>query len=89
MENSLSSVRPDIAREWSEKNLPLTPDDVSYGSHLKVWWKGECGHEWQATIHSRTGANRSGCPYCSGNRVLTGFNDLATRFPDIAEENKP
>ena len=86
MENSLSSVRPDIAKEWSEKNLPLTPDDVSYGSHMKVWWKGECGHEWEATIHSRTGANKSGCPYCSGNRVLTGFNDLATRFPEIAEE---
>src|SRR5699024_4771698 len=28
----------------------------------------------------------SGCPYCSGHRVLAGFNDLATTHPEIADE---
>lgn len=64
-------------------NFPLLPKDVSYGSNKKVWWRGECGHEWQASPHSRTGKNSPGCPYCSGNRVLAGFNDLASRFPEI------
>ena len=30
MENSLAEVRPDLAREWSDRNIKLTPDDVSY-----------------------------------------------------------
>lgn len=40
MENSLAVVHPEIADEWSEKNLPLTPDTVTYGSNRQVWWKG-------------------------------------------------
>lgn len=86
MDNSLSKVSPYLITEWSDRNLPLTPDDVTYGSNRMVWWIGVCGHEWQASIKSRATGRQSGCPYCSGNRVLKGFNDLATRFPAVAEE---
>ena len=51
MNNSLAEVHPELITEWSEKNLPLTPDDITFGSNKKVWWKGACGHEWQA-IHA-------------------------------------
>ena len=47
MENSLSRMRPHLVSEWSEKNFPLTPDTVTFGSNKIVWWKGACGHEWQ------------------------------------------
>lgn len=77
---------PEVAKQWSTRNFPLLPKNISYGSNKKVWWRGECGHEWQASPHSRTGKNSPGCPYCSGNRVLAGFNDLASRFPEIAAE---
>lgn len=93
MVNSLSNVAPYLVSEWSERNHPLSPDDVTYGSHRIVWWKGSCGHEWQASIKSRATGKQSGCPYCSGNRVLKGFNDLATRYPEVAmewsEQNAP
>lgn len=32
MSNSLASVHPELAAEWSERNLPLTPDKITYGS---------------------------------------------------------
>lgn len=86
MENSLAAVRPDLIQEWSDRNLPLKPEDISYGTHRLIWWKGACGHEWQASAHSRTGKSHTGCPYCSGNRVLSGYNDLKTKFPEIAAE---
>lgn len=74
---------PNLLDEWEvAKNLPLTPETVSSKSAKKVWWKGECGHEWQAVVHSRT--NGTGCPICNGKQILVGFNDLATTFPDIA-----
>ena len=87
MENSLSNLHPELAREWSERNL-CKPTEVASGSHKKAWWKGTCGHEWESEIHNRTGKG-NGCPYCSGRKLLKGFNDLATRFPDVAYEWSP
>ena len=84
MDNSLYKMRPHLVSEWSDKNLPLTPDDISYGSNKVVWWRGKCGHEWQTSVKARShGAN---CPICSGSRVIEGINDLATKYPEIAAE---
>ena len=85
MDKSLFSVRPELCEEWSEKNYPLTPEDISYGSNRKVIWRGSCGHEWTASVKSRT-TNNTGCPYCSHNKILIGFNDLASQYPEIAAE---
>ncbi|MBR1627855.1 MAG: hypothetical protein IJ679_01140 [Lachnospiraceae bacterium] len=76
MRVSLLERCPKLAEEWSDKNGTLDPDQVSYGSNRKVWWKGSCGHEWEACIKNRV--KGVGCPYCSGNRLLKGFNDLAS-----------
>ena len=32
MSNILSEVHPELIAEWSDKNLPLTPDRITYGS---------------------------------------------------------
>ena len=50
MSNSLAKVHPELVSEWAERNFPLTPDDITYGSNKRVWWKGSCGHEWQASV---------------------------------------
>ena len=39
MNNSLAEVHPELISEWSEKNLPLTPDDITFGSNKKVFCK--------------------------------------------------
>ena len=33
MSNSLAEVHPELVSEWSEKNLTLTPDDITFGSN--------------------------------------------------------
>ena len=67
IQNSLQERYPDIAREWHPtKNGRLKPSMVSYASGRNVWWKGDCGHEWDAFVYSRLGG--SGCPYCSHHR---------------------
>lgn len=86
---TLAEYNPEIAAQWHPtKNSPLTPEMVASKSSKKVWWLGECGHEWQATILNRVVQN-SNCPYCSGQRVLTGFNDLATVNPQLAADWHP
>lgn len=85
--NDFGSLYPEIAREWHPtKNEKLTPFDVMPYSSKKVWWyRNECGHEWYTAIGTRVHDN-SGCPYCSNQKILIGFNDLKTLCPDIARE---
>lgn len=80
----LDEVNPELAKEWSEKNEPLTPGNITYGSNKKVWWKGKCEHEWLMSVKSRS--HGEGCPYCAGKRILIGFNNLATKVLHLAEE---
>ena len=58
-----TAIDPELAAEWHPtRNGDLTPDMVTAESHRKVWWLGKCGHEWSATIDSRT--RGMGCPFC-------------------------
>jgi len=85
MKNSLLEIKPELAKEWHPtKNGKLTPDEVTAGSHKKVWWLGSCGHEWEAIVKSRYAGR--GCPYCSSRLLLKGFNDLTTRYPEYLTE---
>lgn len=81
--------RRDLLDQWDgSRNGTLTPDTISYGSRQKLWWRCEQGHVWQAAVYTRAGGE-SGCPYCAGKRPWPGFNDLASRFPDLAKEWHP
>ena len=80
--NDLATLESLLEKQWSEKNK-IKSTEVSIGSHKKVIWRCEKGHEWEAAVKSRT-INKTGCPYCSHNKVLAGFNDLAMLLPDIA-----
>ena len=62
MNNSLAEVHPELVSEWSEKNLTLTPDDITFGSNKKVWWRGACGHEWQARVAYLNGSKAVEAP---------------------------
>ena len=84
MVNSISIMRPELVPEWSPLNLPLTPDNVSYGSNKLYWWKGSCGHEWQTSAKARSSGEK--CPICSNARIIAGLNDLNTLEPDLAKE---
>ena len=82
--NDLATTHPEIVLQWDYERNILKPKEVSHGSKQKVWWKCSQGHSWDATIGSRVNGN--GCPYCSGKKVLNGYNDLATTHPSIAKE---
>ena len=88
-----------------EKNGDLRPEDVGHRSDKKVWWicpydvpddypveslRGKhFDFEWKAAIGNRTGNQRLGCPYLSGQAVWPGFNDLQTVNPELARQWHP
>lgn len=90
---TLAEAHPELTAQWHPtKNEKLTPDLVTCGSHKKVWWllpydDPESGNhfdfEWKAQVCNRV--NGRGCPYLSGYAAWSGYNDLATKYPDLAK----
>ena len=86
--NDLETVNPELAKEWNyKKNYPLIPSEVLPNSNKKVWWLQEVEgivFEWKASVNSRN--HGTGNPYLSNQKVLVGYNDLATTNPNLAKE---
>ncbi|MCM3778805.1 zinc-ribbon domain-containing protein [Microbacterium hydrocarbonoxydans] len=86
--NDMATTHPQLVDEWHESRNPgLRPENVRAGTPKQLWWRCAEGHEWQAR-----GADRrrgSGCPYCTHQKVLVGFNDLATTNPALGAELHP
>ena len=83
--NDLKTLYPDIAEEFCSKLNHITPDKILPCSNKKYYWKCSHGHIWKSTANNRI-ALKQGCPYCSNQKVLSGYNDLQTKFPEIAKE---
>ena len=81
--NDLETLFPDIAAEWSDRNLPLLPSMVTAFANRRFGGSAASGHEWNTLISTRSmGANAC----ASGILLLKGFNDFATKQPHLAEE---
>lgn len=88
-ENDFAARFPRLAAQWDpDKNGDLTPDQVTESSNRRVWWLCDRGHSYRTTVAHRARSN-SGCPYCTGRKVLPGFNDLATLYPAVAAQWHP
>jgi hypothetical protein len=80
-ETDLATTHPEIAAEA----VGWDPTTISAGNDVKRRWRCQRDHEWEAQPYSRTGQG-TGCPFCSGRRVVLGETDLATTHPEIAAE---
>ena len=92
-DESLAFKYPEIASEWDyEKNFPYGPSIISPGSignasgKLFYWkcWENSDHDSYPMPVYSRTGKNKSGCPYCSG-RYATANNNLELKYPEHAK----
>lgn len=78
--NDLATTAPEIAKQaygWD-------PKLVTRNSNKKVLWECSLGHIWDVAPNQRSAGY--GCPFCSGKKVLAGFNDLMSTDPEIAEQ---
>ncbi len=77
---SLKDVNPELADQIRGVDATL----VKPFSNQSVSWICIEGHSWEARISERS--KGLGCPFCSNQRVLPGFNDLATTVPALATQ---
>ena len=86
--NDLATTYPELMEQWDYEKNSIDPCETNPGSHLKAWWKCNKGHSWEAVIESRSRLGR-GCPVCAGQKLLKGYNDMATTNPELAKEWHP
>lgn len=87
-QTDLATTHPELAEQLHPtKNGDLEGFSITSG-YGRVWWLGECGHEWEAKVSDRV-HSRTGCHYCTGFKVLPGATDLASVNPEVAAEWHP
>jgi hypothetical protein len=88
--NNLTTTNSNLVLEWNEiKNGDKKPENYTFGSHEKIWWKcvKDHFHEWEASISNRAGKNntiKDGCPFCDGK--VNAKNNLTITNPELCLE---
>ena len=83
--NDVSTVYTDNMKQWDwDKNI-VSPSAVLFNSHTKVWWLCDKGHSYSQTPSAKIVHGHS-CPYCSNHKVLSGYNDVKTLYPLLAQQ---
>jgi len=85
-DNNLSSLYPEIAREWDYIKNIISPKEVLSGTGKMFWWVCDNKHSWKASVKDRVKGR--GCPYCSNKKVCKD-NCLKNVYPEIAKEWHP
>lgn len=76
--NDIATTHPLRARMFVDQLLPTT---LNASSGKRAEFRCLEGHLWWATVCNVI-AKGGDCPYCSGHRVLAGFNDISTTHPN-------
>jgi hypothetical protein len=66
---SLAALAPNVAAEWHPTKNAIAPTEIPADHVMNAWWKCPNGHEYQATVRSRTQGNRR-CSTCYGGWSL-------------------
>jgi putative zinc ribbon protein len=86
----VKDTHPELRREWDPKlNEDVSFETLRTNSRTNVWWlcARDPKHEWRADIWRRA-VKGSGCPYCSGLKVLREAS-FAALYPNLAAEWHP
>ena len=83
-ENDLATLKPELIKEWDYEKNKKKPSECTLQSSYYAWWKCNMNHSWQSKVAHRV--NGSGCPYCAGQKAITGENDLVTVNPEWLKE---
>lgn len=82
--NNLVALYPDLAKQYSSKNI-LTASQIKARTREAVWWKcPECSYEYVARPYSRI-YRGDGCPACAA-QIPAYADNFAFSTPELALE---
>ena len=82
---SIEKTNPELLNIWNyEENekIGIFPNLVTSGSHHNVYWKCEKQHIYMRTIREQV--KNGECPICKHKKLLSGFNDVETLYPELS-----
>ncbi len=82
--NDLETKCPELAKMWNKAKNKKNPCDYTLMSNARVWWTCKHSHEWDNTIYNQY--KLMDCPICNNSRLLKGYNDIVTVYPELAKE---
>ena len=80
-------TQEEFLRRLKEQDVKIKPLDPYVKSDVDIRWQCDKyeNHIWLATPNNVCKKNHgTRCPYCAGQKILIGFNDLWTTNPDVA-----
>lgn len=88
--NDLATTDPELAKNWDyDGSFPYLPEDVSRQSDRKMSWIcPESGARWERTVNGYV-ASKGASPFTINVKLHPGYNDIATRFPELALLHSP
>ena len=81
-ENSLYTVRPDLAKQFDENRNGISSKDILPNDTRQMWWKCDKGHSFKRSCHQRS-KSQGVCPVCDCKIVVKGYNDFESCFPEL------
>lgn len=85
MSNLLKDNKKMMEEYDFQKNININLNTITEKSPNYVFWICKnCHGSWKAPVARRTAGSK--CPYCTNRKVLTGYNDLASKFPSLLDE---
>lgn len=85
--SDLATTHPQLASLWDPESSNIkTPREITAGNAKdRISWRCPVGHSFVRTP-IRLVASGGRCNVCEGRVLLAGFNDLATKRPDLAAQ---
>jgi len=85
-ETDLATTHPEVAGYWAGVEGEKSPCEVTAGSGVILTWRCTNGlpHTFPRAVAKRV--ENAKCSVCTHHRLLSGFNDLATLYPELARD---
>lgn len=81
--NDVATLYPELVSTFSRNNEFDSRTAIA-SPNVKYLWVCDLGHEYLRSLRSHSSGAK--CPYCTGLKLLPGFNDFATRYPELLPE---
>lgn len=83
--NDIFSTHPWIKSLWNYELNNIDPTTINQSNRLNLWWTCPITKaSYQRQLHRQLAAGPVSV-YMTSSKVLSGYNDLETTFPDIAK----
>ena len=84
MSSGIKLTNEEFLQKLKDKNIPYVPLEEYKNGNTKIKWLCHKHPTHIFEMRPRAIFDGQGCPYCSGNKLLTGYNDCWTTRPDVA-----